>query len=92
MKPTNGKCVIRPEFNEGRLSPGGIWLDKQAYRGLPNRGIVVAMPDGEHEFGVGDNVMYQPHKSDIEAIPKRVFGFVVALTPVDSVMAILPRV
>ena len=80
-------CFIRPEFHQETKSSGGIWLTKQAYRGLPNTGVIHAMPDGKHEFCVGDRVLYDDKKSSIDVLKHD--GKPLAVVPVDAVMAIL---
>ena len=88
MIPLNNTCLVRPDLHQEAQSSGGIWLTKMAYRGLPDRGVVHAMPKGVFDFGVGDRVFYDKTRSNVDAISHE--GRPLAVVPIDAVLAIIP--
>lgn len=88
MKPLKKHVFIKLDMHPENV--GSIVLPANLpYRQIPTTGIVTAIADDANaEFKVGDHVLFDSHKCDIESI-KGENGKRVARTRVENVMAVL---
>jgi co-chaperonin GroES (HSP10) len=69
MTPCNNNVFILPSWDEEEMS-GRFFLPRVRHRELPNTGVVKFMPPkAKAEFKVGDRVIYNRYKQQLENVP-----------------------